>query len=278
MSDEEFNFLSKQKGSIVWHCTCCQASTVRLEDAIRQLEKRVKVNEDRLDQIESNEKETDNKINKAERVAEDARKAVASAQKDTVKVVFEELRERDERKCNVIFHGIGETAGETLEEEKEWDCLSFNNVMREMHVNLNYQDIATYSRRLGAKRQGRPRPLLVALRNDNDRATILANSHNLIRSKLREVSVVPDLTQQQREADEELRKEASRRNREDLTAVDRQKNYAGWLSDGRVPENWSKRNGGTRQPSVTQATGLRPTATHRQSTTRKGQRIQRRTT
>ena len=115
MSDEEFNFLSKQKGGIVWHCTCCQASTARLEDAIRQLEKRVKNNEDRVDQIESREKVAEERLSKVEGEAAEARKALKDAQKDTVKIVFEEMRERDERRCNLIFHNVGETQGESME-------------------------------------------------------------------------------------------------------------------------------------------------------------------
>ena len=234
MTDEVFNFLSKQQSGIVWHCASCQASTVRLEDSIRQLEKRVKVNEDRLDQVELREKQTSSRLDKIENMAEGARKAASEGQKDTLKVVFEELRERDEKKFNVILHSIGESVNETVEEEKDWDAKSFDNVMRELHLNLKFKDCATYSRRLGARRPGqaRPRPLLVVLKTEQDRAAILANTHKLSRSHLREVSVVPDLTMQQREADDDLRKEASRRNREELSDEDRSKNLR-WVAVGR---------------------------------------------
>ena len=40
-------------------------------------------------------------------------------------------------------------------------------------------------------------------------------------TQFRNISIVPDLTKQQREADNELRKEADRRNREELTEDDK---------------------------------------------------------
>ncbi len=176
MTDEEFNFLSKQKGSIVWHCTCCQASTVRLEDSIRQLEKRVKVNEEKIEQIDGRESATNNRLDRMERAIEEARLATSEVKKDTIKVVFEEVRERDKKKCNLIFHNVGETEGHTLEEEKEWDANSFDNIMQEMHVNLNFRGCA--------RGPGRPRPLMVVLKKEQDRANILDNAHNLLKTKM----------------------------------------------------------------------------------------------
>ena len=212
----------------MWHCISCQASTVRLEDSIRQLEKREIVNEERIEQVETREKQVGSRIDKLEKDMEEARKAASEAQKDTVKIVFEEVRECDEKKLNVNFHNIGESAGDTLEEERDWDASSFDNIMSAMCINLRFRDCATYSRRLGARRlgQARPRPLMVVLKSEKDRSAILANSHQLARSRLKEVSVVPGLTKQQREADEDLRREAARRNKEELSE-DREKTCNG---------------------------------------------------
>ena len=143
MTDEEFNFLAKKLSGIVWHCSCCQAGTARLEDSIRQLEKRVKENEDKIEKIEGREKLVENRLEKVERAAGDASKAAEATKQDTLQVVFEELRERDEKKYNVILHNVGESEEGGLETEKSWDADSFDNVMREIHVNLNFGSCAT---------------------------------------------------------------------------------------------------------------------------------------
>lgn len=224
----------------------------------------MRTNEDKIEQIESREKQADIRLSKLEEDMKKAQKATSEAQKDTLKVVFEEVRERDERRFNVIFHNIGESIGDTLEEEKDWDANSFDNVMDVMHTNLTFKESATYSRRLGARRPGqaRPRPLLVVLKSEQDRTAILANSHQLALSRLNEVSVVPDLTKQQREADEDLRREAARRNREELSEEDKAKNMR-WVTVGRkgmrkiIKKEWRER-GNHGHP-----TGSRPTQMNR---------------
>ena len=61
---------------------------------------------------------------------------------------------------------------------------------------------------------------------------ILSCASKLATSRLSSVSVVPDLTKKQREMDEEVRREADRRNREELTDDDRSKNLR-WVAVGR---------------------------------------------
>ena len=94
---------------------------------------------------------------------------------------------------------------------------SCDNVMRAMNLNICYKENATFSRRLGTGGRDSARPLLVGLKKEDDKLSILGGAKKLNSTQFRNVSIVPDLTRQQREADGDLRKEADRRNREELT-------------------------------------------------------------
>ena len=65
-----------------------------------------------------------------------------------------------------------------------------------------------------------PRPLLIKLETVEDKWTILKNAKNLAKAKedMRAVSIVPDMTKDEREANKHMRQELKRRreNGEDL--------------------------------------------------------------
>ena len=233
MSDELYNVLAgKFGGGAMWQCQSCVASTARLEASIKQVETRLNSVEGRVVTVEEKSKQTDLRLDKVEMVVEQTKKAVAEAKEDVAKIVLEELREREDKKFNIILHSVGEAGAVPQEEAKKWDEDSFDNIMRAMEVNISYERNATFSRRLGAAGGEKARPLLVGLRREEDKIEILSNAKKLMKSGLRDVNVVPDLTRQQRDADENLRKEADRRNREELTEEDRSKNVK-WVAVGR---------------------------------------------
>ncbi len=154
-----------------------------------------------------------------------------AAKTDATSSMLEEMREREEKRNSIILHNVGETSSNTWEEEKAWDVKSFDNVMRAMQTNFTFESAAIFSRRLGKRTEGRPRLLLVGLRSENVKNQILQCAKRLLGTTLSSVSVAPDLTQRQREADDSLREEAARRN-SSLTAQDRAKNLR-WVVVGR---------------------------------------------
>ena len=150
LSDDVFNILARKVGGIKWHCQSCEASSVRLEAAIKQVETRLNAVEDRMGATEERTKLVEAKADNAVLVAEQAKGAAAGVKDDISKIVFEELSEREDRKNNIIMHNFGESDSMDLVVAKKWDEDSFNNVTAAMGVNLTFQESATFSRRLGA--------------------------------------------------------------------------------------------------------------------------------
>ena len=128
--------------------------------------------EDRMTRVEEREKLAECCIDRAQEVALSAKAAVETVKDDITKVLLEEMREREEKKLNVIMHNIGEAEPGTPEEEKRWDKDSFDNVMKAMKRDHRYSNSATFSRRIGSRLQDRPRPLLIGLRNENVKTAI----------------------------------------------------------------------------------------------------------
>lgn len=216
----------------MWHCVTCLASTARLDAAIKSMEIRLSNVETRLLASDDRAKLTDVRLDRVELVAEQAKAEVQGAKEDVANVIFEEMRDREEKRLNIVLHNVGEAGRVSVEEARKWDEDSFNNVAKAMSVPARYANCTTFSRRLGAGGGDRPRPLLVGLRSEEDKAMILNGARNLATTGLRTVSVVPDLTKRQREHDDKIRKEADRRNREELTEEERAKNVR-WVAVGR---------------------------------------------
>ncbi len=141
-----------------------------------------------------------------------------------------------ETRKNFMLHNVGEAPKSTWEEEKNWDVQSFNNIMRAMQLDYTFERVARFSRRLGARTEGRMRPLLVGLRGDEIKNNILADSKKLTGTHLNNVTVAPDLTKRQREADQKVREDAISRNSQ-LSAADRAKNLR-WVAVGQ--KGWRK--------------------------------------
>jgi len=197
-----------------------------------EVETRLNAVEERTGAVEERTKLVEAKVDNAVLVAEQAKGAAVVLKDDITKIIFEELSEREDKKNNIILHSVGEAASTDPAVARKWDEDSFNNVTEAIGVNLTFQECATFSRRLGAGTGKRARPLLIGLKKDKHKAAILSCASKLALTNLRRVSVVPDLTRKQREMDEEVRKEADRKNRDELTEEDRAKNLR-WVAVGR---------------------------------------------
>ena len=87
-----------------------------------------------------------------------------------------------------------------------------------------------FCRRVG-ERGNDPRPLVIGLYSEEERRHILERSRELKNSMFACVTIVPDMTKSQRKGELRLREEAERRNHEDLSEEDREKNLK-WIVVG----------------------------------------------
>jgi hypothetical protein len=272
VSDDGFKFLSEQlqaTGYAYWGCRPCVSYSQAITKKVREVEKK-------LDEVQKDVKDNAKEIGRVDKNVEDLRKEldkVKSKQREDTGmfITAEEYREREARRANVIMHRVQEPVATTAEERRQADITECGNILQAIGLQQEKKEIKT-CRRLGARGEG-PRPMVVVMNQEASRTAILAATGKLRSTKYSDISIVPDLTQQQRQEEAGLTAEAERKNREELTEDDQQKNLT-WQVVGqrgarkiikaRTRTEQSQRGGrGTRgamrgRPVVPQPTG-RPT-------------------
>ena len=168
--------------------------------------------------IESKIKEHHEKVNNNK----DNEQSIECTIKEHVTQKLDELKERDERKCNLMLFNIKESTKSEMKEEISDDLLSVMQVIK--HTNPDLKETITNQitenniKRLGKKSQNppddnnKPRPIKLTLPDEPTKFKILKNSFKL-RSypQNNKIGLKPDLTKQQQYEERELRKELSRR-------------------------------------------------------------------
>jgi hypothetical protein len=223
VSDEGFKFLSEHlqaTGTAYWACRSCIRYSQGITQRVRDMEKK-------LEDVQQEVKENTKGIEKVDKTVGELRKDLEK-EKEARKVetsqfiTAEEYREREARRYNLIMHRVPEPNGSTGEDRKMVDLATCNNILETIGLREWAGDIKL-CRRLG-ERGDEPRPLIVYLKTETTRTAILEAAKHLRNTALSEVSIVPDLTPAQRQEEAALSAEMERRNKEELTEEDRQKN------------------------------------------------------
>ena len=225
---------AKEVGVAYWACRACMNFNKKVNHQLR-------VTEQRQDETDKKVAENTAQIEVVRKIAEEARKEaraqvekMAQLEEKVERTVDDELREREARRLNLVIHGVPEVSDTVVNnrERMERDKKEVERLMIQIKVNTRAQDIR-FCRRIGER--GRvPRPIVIGLHTEGERAAILNKARDLMGSIYEEVSIVPDLTQNQRRGEQRLRDEAGKRN-EQLTEEDRRKNLK-WIVVGRRGE------------------------------------------
>jgi hypothetical protein len=223
VSDEGFKFLSEQiqaTGSAYWGCRSCVSYAQGITKRVREVEKK-------LDEVQKEVKENTKNIERVDNNVVEIRKELEDIKKkdlaETSKyITADEYREREARRVNVIMHSVKESEATTAEDRRKADMDECGNILQAVGLTAARDEIIT-CRRLGEKRDG-PRPVTVVLASESARTAALNAARRLRNTRYNEVSIIPDLTQQQRQEEAGLTEEAARRNRDELTEDDIQKN------------------------------------------------------
>ena len=141
---------------------------------------------------------------------------IAKNVETTQQTIFSEIREREEKKCNLIIHNLLESsgAGSGLD-RKQYDIDCIMEIMEEISVTFGKDDIK-FIRRLGEKTDDdKIRPVQLGVKAITTKENILSHAKRLKDSAdYYEVNIVPDLTKQQRKEEDDLSKEVTKRNLE----------------------------------------------------------------
>jgi len=227
ISDEGLRFLEEQMeatGSAYWACKPCVAYSQGITQKIKvierdveQIKKDVKGNAEGVKRIES-------EVNEIKKKVDDNNQNIEEAIKASEMRMTGEWREREIRRKNLVLHRVVEAEATVRgwEARRDFDIERSSEILRAIGLGHLKAEIKA-CRRIG-ERGDEPRPLLLVMRTEECKRRIIEESRKLSTSNYKEVGIVPDLTAGQRREEEDMRKEAERRNRDELNQEDRAKN------------------------------------------------------
>jgi hypothetical protein len=188
------------------------------------MNRRLREMEKRLDSVEEANKKNDDNITQVKKKVEKIERKVENRINTNEDVIFEELREREAKRLNVIMHGVQECDKRSANGEKgmEWDRKEIREIFNVLELSLSIEDIK-FCRRVGENSEA-PRALIVGFYTEYAKSVLLRYTRYLAETDYRDVSITPDLTRRQRQEELKMKDEADRRNEEELTEDDLAKN------------------------------------------------------
>jgi hypothetical protein len=198
---------------------------------VKQMEEKMTAMQHTMDQNVAAVKEVEHKVEKLDSAIQEKDESVKKLVKDSEFSIYDEMREREARRLNVVFHGVGEKEseeGDTGKDRAAWDRKSCENIFQALDLDIT-EDSVKFCRRLGEKGD-EPRPLLAGFYTEMERSKLLRKAKDLEKTVFSNVNVGPDLTKKQRDEEKEMWNEAESRNGK-LTDADRSKNLQ-WLVVG----------------------------------------------
>ena len=132
--------------------------------------------------------------------------------------IFEELRDREARRTNIIIYSLPEAASSVKElaARKKEDTVRLEKVFETIKVPLDVKsDIRFISRpgKISDDPVNEPRPLILGLKTTTQQEKVMGNAHFLADTEYDFISIVPDLTQRQRNDEKKMKEEAEKRNK-----------------------------------------------------------------
>ena len=187
-----------------WSCLKCTGIMKKLNGRLAKIESDVKSVQDNVVTLDTRQTETDETVKKL-RTDVDALKRSAKESCEEEKVdVLSEMKDREERKHNVIVNGLSESNASDRAESQEAENAMLTDLFNKMGMNAESTNgNVKFKTRLGAKGPGRKRPFLIKFHDQRVRNEVLRKAKEITASGIR---IRPDLTRLQRQEDEKLRK------------------------------------------------------------------------
>ena len=228
---ESCNKMNKMFGGSAFLCIIYRKLATKLNKSFQEVEIRMKGIEDKLKAAELERDALKEKVgrikDKTDQVKDkviDMEKEIESgmekAKTEMTQGMAKEMVDREEKSNNIAIYGLKE-AEEGKEDWKE-DEEKVKEMMQEIGVEIQGGVEVKY--RAGRKRNenGRPRPTIVKIEDDETREKVLENARRLARKDgWADVFIAPDMTPKQREEakkeEEELREKATKQTEEATT-------------------------------------------------------------
>jgi len=225
---------AKEVGQAYWACTPCRSFNNKWNAQMREINRR---QEDTDKRVDENSKNIDDVRKMAEATRKELREHAKHTEnmKETLEMAMEEeLREREARRLNLVLHGVPEVdpSIKNTRDRMDRDMEECEHIFSVMRARTKIQQMR-FCRRIGEKGQD-PRPIVLGVYTEEEKRHLLEKSRELRNTRYENVTVVPDLTKNQRKGEQKLREDANRRN-ENLTQEDRDRNLK-WIVVGRRGE------------------------------------------
>ena len=187
----------------------CKKMSRGIEEGLRKrLEKSIK-DEVRAEVERVVKGEVDREVKK--RKIDETHKTIVSprTQQRNIETTVQELRERDEKKPNMIIFNVPEPQTNLKEHRMAADKVTFISICKSIDVELKPEKVYMADR-LGKKREDGTRPMLIKLTDHTMKGTIFKNTAKLTQenNEFKNISMTNDLTKLQREQNKKLREEA----------------------------------------------------------------------
>ena len=141
-----------------------------------------------------------------------------------VEQYLHEQKEKEDRRCNLIFHNLPESEEEEIECRKSHDIQQVNSILSELEVEFTEIKQPTRLGKRATTQEGRakPRLLRVTLGSTSTRKQALQKAKSLKTSQSEgwnKVYITPDLTYSERQENRKLRAELAARREKDSNLV-----------------------------------------------------------
>jgi uncharacterized coiled-coil protein SlyX len=225
----------KETGQVFWACRSCMnfasSITTKVQEVDRKVEElrgQVAENKEGVDKANENVRKMEKKVEKVEKKMEDGQQRMED-------IMYEEMRAREAIRRNVVIYGVEEpsTSIRTDKERIEADMAECEKIFKATKANLKKRDIR-FCRRIGEKGTEK-RPMLVGMTSEQVKTELLDAARELQHTAYKNISIGPDQTRKQRQAEKKLQEEVERKNREELSEEDLSKNLK-WQAVGRKGE------------------------------------------
>ena len=190
--------------STTWTCKPCFGVSSKIKKEVQVLARK---QDQCRKEIEANKEE----IEKVKTRVNTIEKRVGERDKDTIvqlsnDLVFKELRERESRWHNLVIHKIPELLGENISgrDRREHDMKKVLELFEVLNCKVPREDIKFIYQPGDKIDPAWPQPVSLNLKDPGAQHYILTHSSNLANTDHSNISLVPDLTPQQRKEEEGL--------------------------------------------------------------------------
>ena len=242
--------INRLTGGSSFLCVICRKLSTKINGSMQDSIERIKKLEQRLVTADLERKCLTEKINAMEnqnkqvnenvsKIETEVASGMEKAKEEVKGEMRDEMKEREDKKGNIAVHGVAESKETDIEKNRQEDLNVVKKIAAEIGVELKGELRVRY--RSGRKVGEKPRPMIVAVDDDQTREALLAKARFLARKdEWKRVFVSPDWTWRQREemrkVEEKMREEAERKTEE----AKRQKLVGKWIVVGRRGKRWTK--------------------------------------